>query len=349
MEAVFFSLSSKPFRTTTRRPASRFFVCIISLSLALSAPYGIAQTDSDVNQVRAGGVIVVSGAVVARDSSGSERQLRRRSDVFVGDTIHTAADATTQIRMVDGALIALKEATEFSIVAYQYEENPNTDVSSIELIAGGFRTITGSIDEQNRENYSAGIAQFATIGIRGTDYEVVITPAGEVITGVYDGGTTIANDVGQMDLGIGADYDYAIVPDPDTPPVGLLLQPPELGSVPLAATTNDDDDGGDGGDDGNDDADDSDSNDDGGDDSDDGDDSGNDDSGDDAGDAGNDGADDAAGATDPANVGDDNTDDGGNNNVAGADAGNDDTTAVPGNANEAAAQLLPSLSPLAKH
>ena len=84
--------------------------------------------------------------------------------------------------------------------------------SSIELIEGGFRTITGTIGEQNRENYEAGIANFATIGIRGTDYEVVITEVGEVFTGVYDGGTTIANDLGSLDLGLDADYDFAFCP-----------------------------------------------------------------------------------------------------------------------------------------
>ena len=133
--------------------------------------------------------------------------------------------------MVDDALIALKESTEFAIVAYQYEQDPVNDQSTIELVQGGFRTITGNIGQQNKEAYEARISNFATIGIRGTDYEAVITPQGEVLTGVYDGGTTISNTAGTLDLGIGADFDFARVVSANSPPEGLLLQPPGLGDV----------------------------------------------------------------------------------------------------------------------
>ncbi len=143
---------------------------------------------------RAGVIVFVSGEVVARDSAGSGRRLRRRSAVNVGDTLFTAPGAITQLPMVDAALISLKESTQFQIVAHEHNENPVTDESSIKLVAGGFRTITGAIGEQNQENYEASISNFATIGIRGTDYEVVITPQGEVITGVYAGGITGGSD-----------------------------------------------------------------------------------------------------------------------------------------------------------
>lgn len=108
---------------------------------------------------------------------------------------------------------------------------PESNQSSIELIRGGFRTITGAIGEQNRENYDASISNFATIGIRGTDYEVVITAQNEMITGVYDGGTVISSIEGSLDLGIQADYDFAIIRSPGSPPEGLMVQPAELGDL----------------------------------------------------------------------------------------------------------------------
>ncbi len=107
---------------------------------------------------------------------------------------------------------------------------PGTDASTIQLIQGGFRTITGNIGKQNKQAYEAKIGNLATIGIRGTDYEAVITPAGEVLTGVYDGGTTVGNSAGA--LSIGAAYDFAQIVGPDTPPEGLLFQPPGLGEIP---------------------------------------------------------------------------------------------------------------------
>ena len=239
-------------RNRLRKQAKCLGAYLIAILFAVSSPLSMAQVGSDQDAGLAGRIIMVSGEVTARDSSGSSRQLRRRDQIFVGDTVFTGAAASTQIRMVDTALISLKESTEFTIVAYRYERNSATDVSTIALLQGGFRTITGVIGRQNKEAYEARIGDLATIGIRGTDYEVVITPVGEVITGVYDGGTTISNDAGSLDLGFGTDYDFAIVPDSDTPPFGLLTQPAELGSIPVATIAQGEDDSDDAGDSGND-------------------------------------------------------------------------------------------------
>ncbi|HAT28018.1 MAG TPA: hypothetical protein DCS89_13460, partial [Gammaproteobacteria bacterium] len=237
----------------------------------------MAQPNSAPDSEQAGRIIIVTGQVIAQDSTGSARQLSRRSRIFVGDTILTGPAASTQIRMVDDARISLKANTQFAIVAYQYDENIVTDVAALSLIQGGFRTITGAIGAQNKEAYKATISNFATIGIRGTDYEVVITQGGEIFTGVWDGGTTIANAAGSLDLGVGVDFDFATVPDPQTPPQGLLSAPAELGAIPLAvldqnAEEEDSDSEDDSGDDDGDDGDDGDSDDDGDDSDDDGDD-----------------------------------------------------------------------------
>jgi hypothetical protein len=228
---------------------TRLVVYLVSIALVLSPISNLAQIGSSRDDNLAGRIIVANGEVTAQDSSGGSRELARRSVINVGDTVFTGVGSSAQVRMVDAALVSLAESTEFAIVAYQYEENPATDQLSIHLIQGGFRTITGVIGQENPEAYSATIGEFGTIGIRGTDYEVVITPLGEIISGVYDGGTTIGNDVGQLDLGVGADYDFALVPDAETPPEGLLLQPIELGNISSVVTAESDDDDADGDDD----------------------------------------------------------------------------------------------------
>ncbi|NKB35266.1 MAG: hypothetical protein GKR91_19385 [Pseudomonadales bacterium] len=305
-------------RLATRSQIQRTFVLVVSIALTLAPIQGVAQTDSNENDNPAGHIIVVSGEVVARDTAGSARELRRRSSIFVGDTIFTSASASAQMRMADQAIISLKESTEFAIVAYQYEEDPETDVSALELIEGGFRTITGAIGEQNRDSYVTTIGQLATIGIRGTDYEVVITPQGEIFTGVYEGGTNIANAVGDLDLGLGADYDFGLVPDAETPPEGLIARPGELGAIAISiAPESDDEDAQDG--DGGDDA---------------------DGATDDADDQATDGnsSDDQATDEDAANAASDSTD---NSDNTAADAGNDGAdsavagTAAPANADDA--------------
>ena len=229
---------------TNRQHHTIFNRLIVSLfAMALSFSPISVSAQSQANEAEpAGRIIFVQGEVVARDSSGSDRQLSRRQQVFVGDTIFTAPGASSQIRMVDDALISLKESTEFAIVAYQYEKVAATDESSLELIRGGFRTITGAIGENSRDNYETSVSNFATIGIRGTDYEVVITPQGEVLTGVYDGGTTLVNDQGTLDLGFGADYDFGRVEDPESAPEGLMVQPEGLGDLEISITADEDQD-----------------------------------------------------------------------------------------------------------
>lgn len=50
-----------------------------------------------------------------------------------------------------------------------------------------------------------------------------------MFTGVYDGGTRVFNNGGNLNLGINADYDFARVDGADIPPEGLLIEPTELG------------------------------------------------------------------------------------------------------------------------
>lgn len=97
----------------------RSIISLFALAMAFSPMHSIAQLDDQPE--RAGVIVFVSGEVVARDSAGSDRQLRRRSAVNVGDTLFTASGASTRIRMIDAALISLKESTQFQSAPCQAE------------------------------------------------------------------------------------------------------------------------------------------------------------------------------------------------------------------------------------
>ncbi|MFN3164051.1 MAG: FecR domain-containing protein, partial [Pseudohongiellaceae bacterium] len=277
-------------------PLARFLVWLCAISLTLNPAYLAAQNAQD-DASEAGRVIMVRGQVAATDANGQTRPLGRRDAIYVGDTIFTDLDSRAQFRMVDGAQVALQAETEFAIVAYDYDQSPATDNATLDLIQGGFRTITGNISRDNREAYQSSAGNFATIGIRGTDYEVVMTPAGEVLTGVYDGGITVTNNGGSLDLGVGADFDFARVPDASTPPQGMLLQPSGLGDTETVILTEPESDES----------------------------QDNDEATDETDNDGDDGGDTDAGGN-AANGGNDNT----GSTVAAADGGNDDANDAPG-------------------
>ena len=217
---------------TQSRATQYFLSCLLIIALVMPSPVGLfAQSQTDNEVPAAGRIISVAGEVNALDPDGNSRELTRRDAVYVGDTIYTGATGFAQIRLADDGLVALRALTEFAILDYQFEADPDNDVSVFQLLEGGMRTVTGAIGKQNRSNYRLNVGPNAYIGIRGTDYEAVITSSGVIATGVYDGGITFGNVVGSIDLGINADYDFAIMVDPNVIPQGLVSQPALLGLV----------------------------------------------------------------------------------------------------------------------
>jgi len=195
---------------------------IVSLCLLLVTPLLQAAEDEAVARV-----ISASGDVTAM--AGEDiRILARGDEVFVGDIVTTGPNGFAQLRFIDSAIVALKADTAFEISEYVFEQNAD-DRATMNLIQGGFRTITGRIGKADRDAYRV-VTPYATIGIRGTDYEQVITPTG-LMSGVFDGGISLQNDAGLLNLGVGAQFDYAMVTGNSTAPLGLTEQPPELGNT----------------------------------------------------------------------------------------------------------------------
>ncbi len=257
-----------------------------------------------------GRVLSTTGSVTARGLSGALRELSRRSDIFIGDTVITGPNGFAQIRMVDSAQISFKEDTEFTFYEYS-SDGPGgaADSALMEMVRGGFRTISGTIGDDSADVYQVS-TRFANIGIRGTTHEAVID-AGALLTGVYDGGTTISNGQGSLDTGEGTNFDYTQT-FPGQAPQGLLQQPAQLGRINInaaAAGVNDSDDDGDDGEDG--------------------------DGNDDGNDNGSDGDVDGDGDANNNDGGNDNNNEGdGNDGVAGAnneEAGGSAPTNPPGN------------------
>ena len=174
-----------------------------------------------------GRVLLTRSSVEAIDDQGNSRTLLRRSELFAGDHINTESDGFAQLRMIDGAQIALKESSSFSFHEYRMSNGPNAPGKAfMSLQKGGFRTITGTIGDNNNDTYEMRLPD-ASVGIRGTTYECNVDQ-GISYCGVYDGGITVSNEQGSIDLGLGGNYDYVEI-KPGLAPVGLLNQPPTLG------------------------------------------------------------------------------------------------------------------------
>lgn len=182
-----------------------------------------------------GMVVIAAGEVEAISAQGEQRSLKRRSPLYQGDRVLTGEQARAQLRFVDGAIVALKPDSELRIDAYQYHSGAEEeDQGVLTLLKGGFRTVTGAIGERSPEDYRVS-TDIATIGIRGTDYELLLGDG--LAIGVWQGGVRVRNDQGTLDLGAGADYRFGFVSGSGEPPRGQLRPPAGIGSaaVPLSA------------------------------------------------------------------------------------------------------------------
>lgn len=201
----------------------------------------------------AGHVILTKGNVTATAEDGSNRALKRRSEIFNGDVIRTGPAGSVQIRFIDKALMTIKANSEMNMEAYLLAQEGNAEQNEqvlMSLVKGGFRTITGTIGKGDKSAYKVNTPA-ASIGIRGTNYEVQQEADGGFVMGVYSGGIQVENEAGSIDLGEGADFNFTRV-KPKSPPKGLLAPPPSLGENSATEQSDEEENSEEGADDNND-------------------------------------------------------------------------------------------------
>jgi len=194
------------------------------ISLLVTAPVMAADT--------IGRVIFASGDVVA-ENNGATRALRRGAFIQQGDTIITSKRSRSQIRMKDGALFAVRPSSSMRFDQYAYDARTTSGNSLLNLIKGGFRTISGLVGKHSRQNYRVRTS-VATIGVRGTHYgltlcqqnDCVQNNGNEVKDGLYgsvvDGEIFTRNDAGEFTF---ANDEFFHIAGNDVEPRSLLRPP----------------------------------------------------------------------------------------------------------------------------
>lgn len=175
----------------------------------------------------AGQVIIATGEVFALAADGAQRALQRRSPFYAGETIRTTPTASVQLRFSDGALMSLREDSELKVDTYRFQnQGGDGDRSMSTLIKGGLRTITGVIGKQDADAYRVS-TPVATIGVRGTHYEAVLESPDSLVLAAWQGSIQVRNQRGELDLGVGEDFNFGRV-EAQRPPQGMLEPPKAL-------------------------------------------------------------------------------------------------------------------------
>lgn len=180
----------------------------------------------------AGQIDFIEGNVSVTTAAGQLRIPGKGENIEAGDAIVTGRDGEIHVRMDDNALIAMRANTFLRIEAYKAEGGAD-DSAVFRLLRGSFRSVTGWIGKNNPKNYAVRTTT-ATIGIRGTDHEVLVVGEGED-AGTYDkvntGETEMDTPVGKVSVLPGQ---AAFAPKTGSLPPRVLAAVPAL----FAATKN---------------------------------------------------------------------------------------------------------------
>jgi hypothetical protein len=206
------------------------------ISFVLLSTAGFAQTPNE-----AGKVLMALGDVKV-NRNNQIVPLAKGASVLSGDSVITGVASNAQLRMSDGAVIALRAQTEFKINEYRFAGKADgSEKASVSLVKGGVRAVTGVIGRENKDNLQIN-AVVATVGIRGTGFNINYcenggclkpdkTPAKDgLYAGVFEGQITVKNQVAQSALGVDQ---YLYVADEKTTPE-KILQVPNFLPDPLA-------------------------------------------------------------------------------------------------------------------
>lgn len=149
-----------------------FLVCFfIAITLFLSLDAWAADPPLP---VPVGRVIWIKGTFKAIMRNNEERTLQKMSVIYEHDLLETGKGSQAQIAFSDNSLMTFSENSKFSIESYinaSKSKKPGVGKFVVNLITGGFRTITGLIAKQAPDNYQSK-TPVATIGVRGTEYDL---------------------------------------------------------------------------------------------------------------------------------------------------------------------------------
>jgi len=208
------------------------------LVCALIAPVAsvFAQSTAEVGRV----LLALGDTKLIR--KGQTSALIKGATLQAGDTITTGVNSNLQMRMTDGAVIALRAGSEFKIDEYQFNGKADgTEKASLNLVQGGVRAVTGVIGRENKDNLKVNTVA-ATIGVRGTGFNIVDCSSSclnadkslaknGLYAGVFEGKVVVKNDVSEGTYGV---HEPIYVAN-KTAPIDRLKEPPVFLRDPLAS------------------------------------------------------------------------------------------------------------------
>jgi len=180
----------------------------------------------------AGNVLRVTGRATVTTPQGKISRVKKGTMLRSSDIVSTSARSYVRLKMEDSSYIMVRPDSRMKIDDFKFNrKKPAKSRSFFSLLKGGFRAITGLIENKKKYRYRTAVA---TIGIRGTDFSVRVcnsdcydidpVPANGLYLQMHSKQSIIYTNAGEYNFSEGQ---FAYVANSDSPAV-LLDDMPEV-------------------------------------------------------------------------------------------------------------------------
>lgn len=129
--------------------------------------------------------VFVRGGLKAQSTDGVSRPMKAGSAVFEGDTLISKDNSYAIVVFRDKSRVSLQANTVFRVDEMKFDKDNAEESSALfSLLRGGLRTITGLIGKLHPKKYGMRTS-VATIGIRGTGYDLMCSGSCDVTGGAF--------------------------------------------------------------------------------------------------------------------------------------------------------------------
>ncbi len=152
----------------------------------------VSQRAKAVPRIRlaVGRVMLLQGAMSAKDKAGDVRKLLLGAPVYEGETLITESQSQAVVAFRDESRVTLQAASTFVIEQFKYDRSAGQENAALRLLKGTVRVVTGLIGRADHDNFRFGVAG-ATIGVRGTGFDAWCN--GPCASGSANPGATLDN------------------------------------------------------------------------------------------------------------------------------------------------------------
>jgi len=149
-----------------------------------------------------GSVYLVKGAVYVAHGEKPAHQVTRNETIVANTLISTDDKSAALLKFSDGQVVTMQANSILRIREYRYNgKNNQRDTVVFSMFKGGMRFITGLIGQKTKQAFRLK-TPFFTIGIRGTDFMVVMLND-SMYSQILTGSVAITNSAGMKIVNAG--------------------------------------------------------------------------------------------------------------------------------------------------